>query len=84
MVKAVATSWGGYMPGPGQFPGDVTNVVANDTTDTVTFILDCAYSQYWFTYNELSQITPLPIAWDITSAGGVPVREVARVRRTPR
>ena len=43
-------------------PGDVTNVVANDTTDTVTFSLDAAYSQYWFTYNELSQITPLPIA----------------------
>ncbi len=24
---------------------------------------------YWFTYNQLSQITPLPVAWDITSAG---------------
>ena len=61
MVKADATSWGGYVGGSGEYPGDVTNVVANDTTDTVTFSLDAAYSQYWFTYNELSQITPLPI-----------------------
>src|ERR1019366_684548 len=66
MVKADATSWAGYVPGPGQFPGDVTNVVANNKTDTVTFTLDGTYSSYWFTYNELSQITPLPIAWDIT------------------
>jgi peptide/nickel transport system substrate-binding protein len=72
MIKADATSWAAYVPGPSQYPGDVTNVVANDTTDTVTFTLDAAYSQYWFTYNELSQITPLPIAWDITSAGGAP------------
>jgi peptide/nickel transport system substrate-binding protein len=66
MVKANATSWAGYVPGSSQFPGDITNVVANDKTDTVTFTLDGTFSSYWFTYNELSQITPLPIAWDIT------------------
>jgi peptide/nickel transport system substrate-binding protein len=27
---------------------------------------------YWFTYNELSQITPMPNAWDITAVGGAP------------
>jgi len=31
-----------------------------------------AVNSYWFTYNELSQITPLPIAWDITATGGGP------------
>ncbi|MGA2805297.1 MAG: ABC transporter substrate-binding protein [Acidimicrobiales bacterium] len=72
MVKADATSWAGYAPGSGQYPGNVTNVVADNATDTVTFTLDAAYSSYWFTYNELSQITPLPIAWDITSAGAKP------------
>ena len=72
MMKADATSWAAYVPGPGQYPGDITNVVANNTTDTVTFTLDSAYSQYWFTYNELSQITPLPTAWDVTSAGAAP------------
>ena len=72
MVKADATSWAGYAPGPGQYPGNVMNVVANNATDSVTFTLDAAYSNYWFTYNDLSQITPLPIAWDITSAGAKP------------
>ncbi len=66
MVKADAPSWAGYVPGPGQFPGDISNVVANNRKDTVTFTLDGSYSSYWFTYNELSQITPLPLAWDIT------------------
>jgi peptide/nickel transport system substrate-binding protein len=69
LLKADATSWAAYVPGPTQFPGNVTDVVANNSTDTVTFTLDAAYSQLWFTDNELSQITPLPTAWDITSAG---------------
>ena len=72
LLKANATSWAGFAPGPGQFPGDITNVVADNKTDTVTFSADASYSSYWFTYNELSQITPLPIAWDITSAGAKP------------
>ena len=70
LLKADATSWAAYVPGPTQFPGNVTNIVTNSSTDTVTFTLDAAYSQLWFTNNELSQITPLPTAWDITSAGG--------------
>ncbi|MGD0439443.1 MAG: ABC transporter substrate-binding protein [Acidimicrobiales bacterium] len=72
MVKANATSWAGYAPGPGQYPGNVTNVVADNATDTVTITLDAAYSSYWFTYNDLSQISPLPLAWDVTSAGAKP------------
>ena len=28
-----------------------------------------AYSQSWFLYNELSQITPMPTAWDRTASG---------------
>jgi len=63
---------GGLRTGPGQFPGDVTNVVADNKTDTVTFSLDGTYSSYWLTYNELSQITPLPIAWDITKYPAAP------------
>ena len=31
-----------------------------------------AYNSTWFTYNELSQITPMPMAWDVTSATGEP------------
>ena len=45
--------------------------------DTVTFTLDAAYSSYWFTYNELSQVTPIPIAWDITERRRKPPARVA-------
>ncbi|MGD1012417.1 MAG: ABC transporter substrate-binding protein, partial [Acidimicrobiales bacterium] len=72
MLKAEATSWAGYAPGPNQYPGDIVNVVANNAADTVTITANKAYSSYWFTYNELSQITPLPIAWDVTKAGAAP------------
>ena len=68
MLKANPTSWAGFAPGPGQFPGDVTNVTAPNAT-TVVFHLNATYSSYWFTYNELSQVSPLPLNWDITVAG---------------
>ena len=40
MLKADATSWAGFAPGPGQFPGDITNVTTNNAADTVTFSVD--------------------------------------------
>ena len=48
----------------------MTNVTA--TANTVTFTFNKAYNQHWILYNELAQITPLPVAWDITAAGGAP------------
>ncbi len=30
------------------------------------------YNPTWFTYNELSQITPMPMAWDVTALNGAP------------
>jgi peptide/nickel transport system substrate-binding protein len=32
-------------------------------------VMDKAYSPTWFQYNELSQITPMPAAWDRTATG---------------
>jgi peptide/nickel transport system substrate-binding protein len=57
--------WGGYVSG--DFPDDVTNVRA-DGSSTVVMTIKGAYSQLWFTDNELSQITPMPLQWDMTSA----------------
>ena len=54
----------GYVPG--YFPDNVTAVQTPDA-QTVVFKLDKAYNPEWFTYNELSQIYPLPLAWDRTS-----------------
>jgi peptide/nickel transport system substrate-binding protein len=67
MMQAVgAADWGAYVPGG--FPTNVSNVKAVNATE-VTMTMNKAFNPQWFTYNELSQITPMPEAWDITSAG---------------
>jgi peptide/nickel transport system substrate-binding protein len=65
-IEDGAADWGGQVPG--DFPNDVTNVSA-DGTDEVTMTITKAYSPQWFTDNELSQITPMPNAWDRTASG---------------
>jgi len=66
MVKAEKANWGGYVPGA--FPDNVTKVTKVDDR-TVKLTLDATYSEDFYTYNELSQITPMPMAWDVTSTG---------------
>jgi peptide/nickel transport system substrate-binding protein len=54
---------------PDGLPGDITDVRAV-SKDVVTMdITSPQYSETWFTNNELSQITPMPVAWDRTAAG---------------
>jgi len=59
-----ATEWCGYAPG--YFPDLVTSYSATDPT---TFVMhfNKAYNREWVQYNVLSQLTPLPLAWDRTS-----------------
>jgi peptide/nickel transport system substrate-binding protein len=64
LLKANRTDWGAYVPGA--FPDNVVSYSAPNSS-TVVFQLNKSYSPTWFTYNELSQITPLPMAWDRTS-----------------
>jgi peptide/nickel transport system substrate-binding protein len=67
MLQAVGSSdWGAYVPGG--FPTNVSNVKATSPT-TLTMTMDKAFNQTWFTSNELSQITPMPEAWDRTASG---------------
>jgi len=67
MMQAVAsTDWGAYVPGG--FPTNVSDVKATSPT-TLTMTMNKAYNQTWFTSNELSQITPMPEAWDRTASG---------------
>jgi peptide/nickel transport system substrate-binding protein len=67
MMQAVASSdWGAFVPGG--FPTNVSNVTATSPT-TLTMTMDKAYNETWFTSNELSQITPMPEAWDRTASG---------------
>lgn len=65
MAKAEKTNYAAYTPG--QFPDNIVSASAPDAT-TVVFTTDKAYSQQWMLYNQLSQISPMPAAWDMTSA----------------
>lgn len=71
-AKANETNWGLYTtPNPSihadYIPDNITSVTASG--QTVTLNLDKAYNKDWFQENELSLITPMPQAWDLTAAG---------------
>jgi peptide/nickel transport system substrate-binding protein len=59
-----ATEWCGYVPG--YFPDNVSSVTAPNAS-TVVFHFSKTYNPEWLLYSELSQVTPLPLAWDRTS-----------------
>lgn len=65
MDKAEKANYAGYAPG--QFPDNIVSATAKDAK-TLVLTTDKAYSQDWFLMNQLSQITPMPAAWDMTSA----------------
>ena len=67
MMQAVASEdWGAFVPGG--FPTNVSDVTAVSPTE-LTMEMKKAYNHTWFTSNELSQITPMPQAWDVTAEG---------------
>lgn len=61
LLKANRANWASYVPGG--FPDNVTSWKAVGRR-TVRLRLERSYNPVWFTDNELSQITPLPMAWD--------------------
>jgi len=71
MMKAEPSEWAGYVPG--LFPDNVKSYEASSATSLkVTLNLTGAYNPTWYLYNQLSEIDPLPNAWDITSLNGAP------------
>jgi peptide/nickel transport system substrate-binding protein len=70
LVTANKDNWAGYSPG--EYPDNVLSSTINPTNPLqITFNLSQAYGSYFFTYNELSQITPLPQhVWDKESDSG--------------
>ncbi|QDP97940.1 peptide ABC transporter substrate-binding protein [Microlunatus elymi] len=65
MSKAEAAQWAGTVPGA--YPDNIKSYKAT-SADTVQLTMDKKYSSNWLLYNEFSQITPMPMAWDVTSA----------------
>ena len=67
LMKANKLDFGGYVPGG--YPDNVISTTVLSTY-TIRFTLNKAYNHSWYLYNELSQISPLPLIWDKTSASG--------------
>ena len=65
METALPTDFGGYTGFPGKVVKDIKVVSPTELTMT----MDKSYSTGWFLSNELSQITPMPEAWDKTASG---------------
>ena len=66
MEQAVGeTSYGAFTG----FPNTETSSIkaVNATTLTITF--KKVYNQDWVLYNDLSQVSPMPEAWDVTASG---------------
>jgi peptide/nickel transport system substrate-binding protein len=68
LLRANKQDWGEYVPG--YFPDDVTKITASGPY-SLTLHLNAPVNPTWFTFNELSQLVPIPQhAWDRTSASG--------------
>ena len=77
MQKALPPDYGAYTG----FPANVKDITVVSPTE-LTMTMDKAYSPTWFLYNELSQITPMPAAWDRTASGAEQLRHHGqRLRR---
>jgi peptide/nickel transport system substrate-binding protein len=69
MAEAEKANWYGYSKG--LLPDNLVSYKATGPNQ-VTFQLDRAYSTIWFTYNQLGELKPMPMAWDVTSLGAKP------------
>jgi peptide/nickel transport system substrate-binding protein len=66
MLQSVGSlDWGAYTG----FPNTVVSNMKVVSSTTLTMTMDKSYNHNWFVYNELSQITPMPEAWDATASG---------------
>jgi len=69
ILHAETANWYAYVPG--LMPDNIKNITVNSPT-SITFTFNKSYDPTWMNYNQFSQITPFPLAWDVTSSGGAP------------
>jgi peptide/nickel transport system substrate-binding protein len=69
LMHAEKANWAAYAPGT--IPDNLKSVtVVSPTQLSVT--MTSSVNPYWMTYNQFSQITPLPESWDVTSLTAAP------------
>jgi peptide/nickel transport system substrate-binding protein len=66
MAEAEKANWYAYTAG--LLPDNIVSYKATDP-NTVTIQLNKPYSDLWYTYNQLAELTPMPAAWDVTKPG---------------
>jgi peptide/nickel transport system substrate-binding protein len=66
MMRAEPDNYYGYVPG--LLPDNLASYSAT-APNRIVLNLKSPVSSIWFTYNQLAEITPMPAAWDVTSAG---------------
>jgi peptide/nickel transport system substrate-binding protein len=71
MLHAEPENWAIFAPGGDDIPTNVKSITIDSPTK-LTFTLTHGYNTLWYTYNQLSQITPLPLAWTKTATSGAP------------
>jgi peptide/nickel transport system substrate-binding protein len=64
METALPTDYAAYTG----FPANVKDITVVSPTE-LTMVMDKSYNPTWFLYNDLSQVTPMPAAWDRTASG---------------
>jgi peptide/nickel transport system substrate-binding protein len=69
MAKAEKNNW--YAYSKSLLPDNVASYKATGPNQ-LTIQLSSQYSSIWYTYNQLSEINPMPLAWDVTSLGAKP------------
>jgi peptide/nickel transport system substrate-binding protein len=64
MELAEPANYGAYTG----FPANTKDITVVSPTE-LTMVMDKPYNTTWFLYNDLSQVTPMPAAWDRTASG---------------
>jgi peptide/nickel transport system substrate-binding protein len=67
MLVAERTSFWMYLPG--EFPDTLKSASYSNSQDSVTLHLTHSVNPTWFLQNQLTMITPLPTAWDLSGPG---------------
>jgi peptide/nickel transport system substrate-binding protein len=69
LMEAKPGSYYGHVPG--LLPDNLASYRSTGP-NTVVLHMKAPVSSIWFTYNQLAEITPMPAAWDVTSASATP------------
>ena len=69
MAEAEKANW--YAYAKGLLPDNIVSYKATGP-NTLTIQLNRPYSSLWYTDNQLSELNPMPLAWDVTKLGAKP------------